>query len=258
MKVVAELLLLLLWAVLLLFLAYVVFLAVCSLFVDPKKEYETNSRFYRFLLNSATAGAMKLLRIRIHVTGLEKVPAGERVLFVGNHRSNFDPIIEWYVFKKWEPAFISKAGNFKVPFFGRFIRRCCFMAIDRENPRRAVVTINKAAELMRRGEVSVGVYPEGTRCKTGGMLPFHNVVFRVAQKAEAPIAVLAISGSEQIHKRTPFRRTEVYLDVVDVISTEEAGRMKTDAIGARVRVALEKRLYQESEQESHGKELCSV
>lgn len=38
-------------------------------------------------------------------------------MFVGNHRSNFDPIIEWLVLKPWDIAFISKGENFKIPFF---------------------------------------------------------------------------------------------------------------------------------------------
>lgn len=46
------------------FLLYICFLAICSLFVDPKKEYTKNSRFYRVLLNSASAAALKFLRIR--------------------------------------------------------------------------------------------------------------------------------------------------------------------------------------------------
>lgn len=37
-------------------------------------------------------------------------------MFVGNHRSNFDPIIEWLVLKPWDIAFISKGENFKIPF----------------------------------------------------------------------------------------------------------------------------------------------
>ena len=52
---------------------YALFLGVCALFVDPKKEYEKDSPFYRFLLESATAVAMKLLRIRIHVSGTQKI-----------------------------------------------------------------------------------------------------------------------------------------------------------------------------------------
>lgn len=222
-----------------LFLAYVLFLIICSLFVNPKKEYENNSRFYRFLLHSATAGALKLLRIKVHITGIEKVPTDVKPLFVGNHRSNFDPIIQWHIFRKWQPAFISKASNFKIPIFGRFIRKCCFMAIDRESPRKALATINKAAKLLKSGKVSIGVYPEGTRSKTGELLPFHNGVFRIAQKAGAPVVIMAISGTEKIYKNIPFHRSDINLDVVDVIPAEDVTAMKTDAIGERVRSQLE-------------------
>ena len=204
-----------------LFLLYALFLLVCSLFINPKKEYENHSRFYRALLNGATAFAMKIMRIRIHTNGLEKVPHDTKnLLFVSNHRSNFDPIITWHIFKKWQPAFVSKASNFKIPIFGRFIRKCCFMAIDRENPRNALKTILKAAELLKKGKVSIGIYPEGTRSKECKLLPFHNGVFKIAQKANADIVVLAVSGTEQIHKNYPFRHTDVYLDVLEVIPAE--------------------------------------
>ena len=131
--------------------------------------------------------ALKAARIKVHTTGMEKVPQGERLLFVGNHRSKFDPIITWYLFRKWDIAFLSKKENFRVPIFGRIIRKCCFLAIDRENPREALKTVNKAAGLLENGTVSIGVYPEGTRSRTGELLPFHNGVLKIAQKAGAPI-----------------------------------------------------------------------
>ena len=142
------------------FLGYILVLTICSLLVNPKKEYDTNSHFYRGFLNSATAAMIKLLRIRVHITGMEKLPQGQLVLFVGNHISNFDPILSWYAFRKWKLAFVSKPENFKIPFFGRIIRKCCFMPIDRENPRNAIVTINRAAKLLKKQEVSIGIYPE--------------------------------------------------------------------------------------------------
>jgi len=220
-------------------LLYVLFLVVCSLLVNPKKEYEKDSRFYRFLLNSATICVLKLLRIKVHTVGLEKIPDDVMPLFVGNHRSNYDPIIQWYVLRKWKPSFVSKASNFKIPIFGRIIRKCCFMAIDRENARKAMVTINKSARLLKQGEVSIGVYPEGTRSKNGELLPFHNGVFMIAQKANAPIVVMSIRGTERIHKNIPFRRSDIYLDIVDVISADEVKSTKTDVIGTRVRKGLE-------------------
>ena len=182
---------------------------------------------------------MKLLRIRVHVSGIEKIPKDTKVLFVSNHRSNFDPIITWYILKKWKIAFVSKPSNFKIPFFGRIIRKCCFMPIDRENPRNAIVTINKAAKLLKKQEVSIGIYPEGTRSKNGQLLPFHNGVFKIAQKAEAAIVVLCVTGTEKISKRTPFRRTDVYLDVLEVFSAQGIKETKTEMIGTAVRRLLE-------------------
>ena len=218
-----------------LLILYVLFLGICALLVSPDKTYEKNSPFYRFLLESATAAAMKLLRIRIHVSGVENIPKDAKVLFVSNHRSNFDPLITWHTLKNWKIAFVSKPGNFKIPFFGRIIRKCCFLPIDRENPRKAIVTINKAAKLLKAQEVSVGIYPEGTRSKTCQLLPFHNGVFKIAQKAESPIVVLCITGTEKISKRTPFQHTDVHLDVLDVFPAQGVKETKTEMIGTAVR-----------------------
>ena len=108
------------------------------------------------------------------------------------------------------------------------------MPIDRENPRKAMVTINRAALLLKKQEVSIGVYPEGTRSKKGELLPFHNGVFKIAQKAEALMVVLCITGTEQIAKTTPFRPTDVYLDVVKTIQPEEYADMNTVEIAQMV------------------------
>ena len=207
--------------------------------VNPKKEYDEYNSFYHAVLKSVAFLLVHLMRIKIHVTGLEKIPTDVKPLFVCNHRSNFDPIVTWHILNKWKLAFVSKPSNFKIPFLGRIVRRVCFLPIDRENPRNAIVTINKAAALIQNNQASVGIYPEGTRSKQCVLLPFHNGVFKIAQKANAPIVVMTIVGTEKIHKRTPFRRTHVYLDVLDVISAENAKASKTDVIGATVREMMD-------------------
>ena len=214
------------------------FLTVCMLFVSPKKYYEKDSKFYRFLINLAAAVACWGGRLRLHVTGKEMLPADRRILYVGNHVSNYDPIITWHAFPKAKLSFISKASNFKIPWFGRYIRRCCFMDIDRENPRNAIVTINRAADLLKKQEVSIGVYPEGTRSKSTELLPFHNGVFKIAQKANVDIAVISLIGTENIHKNFPWRKTDVYVDVLEVIPADEIKGVKTEVIGSRVETVL--------------------
>lgn len=212
-------------------LLYILFLVICALAVDTKREYSDFNRFYRRVLNDFTALGLWVIRVRVHASGVEKLPKNTKVLFVSNHRSNFDPIVTWHALKPWNIAFVSKEANFHIPVLGRIIRRCAFHAIDRENPRNAIKTINEMASILEKGEMAVGVYPEGTRNRQKDLLPLHNGVFKIAQKANAPIAILSISGTEQIHKNYPLHRTHVYLDVLQVIPAETVCRSKTEAIG---------------------------
>lgn len=238
MATIGTLLLCLLGIVLCLCVLTILFLSVCALLVDKNQEYRTDSPFYRFLLNSATAFSVKLLGIHVHANGLELLPKNGRFLLVGNHRSNFDPILTWYVLKEENLAFISKPENFRIPIFGRIIRKCCFLPIDRENARNAVKTIQAAAELLKADSVSIGVYPEGTRSKDKQLLPFHNGVFKIAKEANVPIVVVAIQGTEQIHKNYFRRRSLVQLTIVDVISADEVEAHRTAELGQRVKDAL--------------------
>lgn len=220
-----------LYVILAVIFLYIIFMVICGLAVDTTKEYSDFNRFYRGVLNSFTALGLWVLRVRVHTSGIEKLPPDTRVLFVSNHRSNFDPIVTWHAFKKWNIAFVSKEENFHIPVLGRIIRRCGFHPIDRENPRNAIRTINEMAAILEKGEMAVGVYPEGTRNRQKDLLPLHNGVFKIAQKAHASVAILALSGTEQIHKNYPLRRSHVYLDVLQVIPAEAVSAMKTEAIG---------------------------
>ena len=213
-----------------------------ALFVNPKKNYTNDSKLFRTILNAVSIIALKIMRVKIQVSGAEKLPHGQKLLFVGNHRSNFDPIITWYSLRDWKIAYISKASNFKIPIFGRIIRRCCFMAIDRESPRKAINTINQASELLKSKEVSVGVYPEGTRSKNGELLPFHNGVLRIAQKANASIAVVILKGTEKIHKNYPFHRTYVEMTIAEVIPSEQVSSIRSAELGDKVRNIIENNL----------------
>lgn len=248
MKTVAWILLWVILAALALALAYILFLQICNLLVNPKKEYDHCDKFYFQVLNSAAACSFVLGRLRIRLEGAEKVPWDQRFLLVSNHCSNYDPIITWYLLRKNNMAFVSKGENFKVPLFGGMIRKCGFLSIDREDPKESMRTLMKAADLMKRNEASVGIYPEGTRNRTPekGLLPFHNGVFKIAQMAKAPIVVAALHGTDKIRKNYPWRRTKVSLEILEVIPAEEIAGRRTAEIGERVAGLLQEALEAEN------------
>ncbi len=217
-----------------LFLLYVLVLWGSIWFVDRNKDYMKDSRFYRMLLNIGGILAIHGTRLKIHTEGLEKIPKDSRFLLVCNHRSKYDPIVTWYVLRKYNLAFISKIENFKVFLYGKVVRRTCSLPIDRVNRGNALETVKKAALLIQDDEVSVGVYPEGTRSKDRNLLPFHNAVFKIAKFAGCPIVVISITGTEQIHINYPRKHTDIYFKVIETVSKDEVEAMNTAQIGNRV------------------------
>lgn len=199
---------------------HVLFLFILSLFVRDK-EYDKVNKFYR----SVIVYHMRLIKffshIKLIVVGRDKLKDIDgKFLLVSNHRSNFDPIITTVGLRYKNIAFISKPENFKVPFLGKIARKCLYTPIDRENARNAIKTVNRTADFIKSGIVSYAVYPEGTRSKSKNMLSFHDGVFKIAQKAEAPIVVVGVRGTETVHARAPWKKTVVYVEVLEVIDKE--------------------------------------
>ena len=207
-------------------------LGLLSLRIDLKKEYERPSPFYLFLLNAAYWFVDTAARAKVKVTGLEKIPKDRRFLFVSNHLSRFDPMIQSVVLRKTPISFISKPSNFKIPIGRRFMVRNCYISIDRESARNAAKSISRAASLISSGAASIGVYPEGTRSTDGKLGEFKAGCLKAATKSGCPIVVSVVRGTENIHKRAPWRSTNVSIDILEVIETEK--NEKTAELSERI------------------------
>ena len=220
-----------------LLLALLLISALMSLFVNMNRPQAKQPWCYMMVLNCWLGIIMALCRIRLHVSGTEKLPAGKWLL-VCNHRSGFDPIVTAWTLRHCGLAFVSKPENFRIPVVGPVIYKVGYLPIDRENDRAALRTIVTAAERIRSGVMSYGIYPEGTRHQDTEMLPFHFGAFKIAQKAGAPIVIAAVRGTDNVKKRAPLRATDVWLDICGVIDAETVQTSKTTEIGEIVKKCI--------------------
>jgi len=219
-------------------LLYVLIAGAISLFVDRKKPQEKVSPFFRAVVIYTVGIINALCRVRIHTEGFETLPEG-RWLYVSNHRSGFDALTACWAMRKHGVAFIMKPSIMRIPIAGAFLHKSCFLDIDRENDREALKTIIRATQLIKSGEASIAVYPEGTRNPEGkGLLPFRNGVFKIAQRAKVPVVVATVKNSEEVLRNFPWRPTDVYLKVCKIITTEEMEGLKTNNIGDEARKCM--------------------
>ena len=209
--------------------------------LKPGEGIEKQRRFSRWICETVPQWLCGYAGVRPRFRGLEKLPEGP-FLFVSNHRSMFDPLIVMGWMAKYNISFVSKPSNLEIPIVGVTVRHTGFLSIDRENNREALKTILQAADYLKRGVCSIGIYPEGTRSKTAEMLPFHAGSFKIAQKAGVPVAVACTHGTEQVKKRLFLRPTPVYLDVLEVIDAERVKAMSTNELAEEARRLIRQRL----------------
>ena len=214
-----------LWLILALFIGFAIafslvlwiIFAIFSAVVPRGKYYSEPSGLYLWLLNLGYAFICGGAGVKIKSSGLEKLP-DKPFLLVSNHVSQLDNMVQSLVLRPRKIAFIAKAELFKIPIVRGYITRCCYMSVGRKSSKSDKSSIEIAEDYIKRGVLSVGVYPEGHRGKDGQMLKFHAGSFKIAIDTGCMIVVSAIIGTEKVHKRFPFRRTQVHFDIIDVIN----------------------------------------
>ena len=222
-----------------------IFLAVVSATINTKKDYQKHSRFYGVLFSLLMENAAQLSSANITITGMEKLPKPSegRFLFVSNHISIYDTFIQVGAFLKYPLAFISKPENFNIPIGHRYMTRCRYMAIDREDVRSGAKITKKAADMISSGDCCVGVYPVGTRNRTEEtLLEFKHGCFKAAVLAKAPIVIGVVHNSNKIKNGFPFKRTKVHYEIVEVMPYEQFKDWSTVQISDYVKEKMLTRL----------------
>ncbi len=149
-----------------------------------------------------------LAGIRTRVAGREYLRPGEAVVFCSNHQSNIDPPI---LFQALHPRLhvLFKRELTKLPLLGRAFQIGGFVPIDRASREHSMAAIEQAATSLREGN-SFLTFPEGTRSRTGSLLPFKRGPFLMALKAQVPVVPVAIQGgTASMRKGSPIVRPAV-------------------------------------------------
>ncbi len=187
-----------------------------------------------------------LARIRIVVHGRERLGDAPHFIYMMNHNSNLDAPAVWLCLPG-EVRALGKMELFKLPVLAAAMRLGGFVPVDRTNRERAIASVRHAGRLAAEG-ASFLIAPEGTRSRTGKLLPFKKGGFHMATESGVSILPITVVGAFEL---MPPGSSRIRSGTIEIFFQEP---IETDGLGAsdrarlmkRVRASMEERLALEA------------
>ena len=181
-----------------------------------------NTRIARYIAHLWCIHLLFLCGVRVRTIGGEKLSRRERYVFIANHQSFFD-IPTLYVGLPFSLSFLAKKELFFIPFFGWGIAAIGHIWIDRENARLARKSITRAIGKLKRRQISLVLFPEGTRSITGEVGEFKRGSFTLAIEAGVPVVPVTVRGTREVLPKRSllFRPGETTLVIGDPVYPAE-------------------------------------
>lgn len=175
---------------------------------------------------------------RVRVIGKANVPKKGPVIICSNHISNLDPPVVGYTCPR-DIFFMAKEELFKNKLFGAILRKVHAFPIKRGMKDRTA--LRNALEILSEGN-TLGLFPEGTRSKTGEVGEGLTGVGFFALRSEAQVIPCAIIGPYKLGQRLKV----VYGPPIEMDGLRErkaSAKEVTDIIMEEIRRLREANLY---------------
>jgi 1-acyl-sn-glycerol-3-phosphate acyltransferase len=183
-----------------------------------------------------------IARIRIVTHGLDKVTAQSHFIYMMNHNSNLDAPAVFMVLPG-PVRVLGKKELFRLPVLATAMKMGGFVPVDRSNREAAIESARSAARIAAAG-ASFLIAPEGTRSRTGALLPFKKGGFHIAIDSEVPILPITVVGAFELMPPGSYGIKPGVIEIFfhDPIETKGLETRDRFNLIAKVRASIEDRL----------------
>jgi 1-acyl-sn-glycerol-3-phosphate acyltransferase len=177
--------------------------------------------------------------VSVRVEGAEHLDPDRPQIVAANHSSFFD-ILAILGHLPVPVKFVAKKELFAVPVWGPALKAAGHVRLDRARAREALEVYALAAHQVREGRLNILVFPEGTRTRTGELLPFKKGGFVLAIEAGVPVVPAYIAGTFGIQPKGSVRVNPrpVTISLGEPIGVDGLAAADREALAERVREAI--------------------
>ena len=216
-----------------------------ALWLIGKKRPDIKDHASRKIIQWAFGVVRFIAGTNLIIKGRENIPTDRAVLYVCNHRSYFDIVLN-YIAVPGLTGFIAKKEMNKYPLLRVWMRYIHCLFLDRDDIRQGMQTILTGIEKVKSG-ISIFIFPEGTRNKSNeNFLTFRAGSLKIAEKSGCPVVPVAINGSDDIFEKhfPKIIKTTVVIEFAPAIYTsgldKEAKRVLADTTYNQIKSMYEK------------------
>nr|GMC76458.1 1-acyl-sn-glycerol-3-phosphate acyltransferase-like [Ipomoea batatas] len=127
----------------------------------------------------------------------------ERAIYVCNHASPIDIFLIMWLTPTGTVGIAKKEIIF-YPLFGQLYVLANHLRINRSNPTAAIESMKKAARAVVDNNLSLIIFPEGTRSQNGRLLPFKKGFVHLALETRLPIVPIIFTGTHLAWRKGSF------------------------------------------------------
>ena len=163
------------------------------------------------------------------------------VVYTANHQNNYDIFT---MANAVQPGTVSvgKKSLAWIPFFGQMYWLTGNILIDRKNKTKALGTIDLTANKIKEKNLSIWMFPEGTRSRGRGLLPFKTGAFRTAAKAGVPIVPICASNQVGTIKLGRWNNGKLIIELLDPIYIEGDARDTIRDVANETHALMDKKI----------------
>ncbi|MFZ1872229.1 MAG: 1-acylglycerol-3-phosphate O-acyltransferase [Chania sp.] len=184
-----------------------------------------------------------ILGIKVEVRKPASAVNNGKCIYIANHQNNYDMVTVSNIVQP-RTVTVGKKSLVWIPFFGPLYWLAGNLLIDRNNRTKAHDTISQVVDAIAEKDISVWMFPEGTRSRGRGLLPFKTGAFHAAISAGVPVVPICVSTTSGKINLNRWNNGHAIVEMLEPVDTSAYSKEQVRELAAHCRDLMKAKIEQ--------------